>query len=187
MRKLGVIVLALGVLPVVAQAGPLGAPARSEAQVGPLQSITGQLITGRVQEVESQFMQGIASQIEEMDRLRSDARRRNDSIAAGCVEQKLTPAISLRSAANKAAARLRALPGNDIDALNGEVRNLSTAADRIGELTSQARSCLQINSGQVLTSLQLTPETDFDSANKDEKDHLADVIVPRRDNITAFD
>lgn len=187
MNKLGVIVLALGVLPAVAQAGPLGTPSRTDAQVGPLQTLTGQLITGRIQEVEAQFMQGIAGQIEAMDRLRSDARRRNDIIAAGCVEQKLMPAQSLRSAANKAAARLRALPANDLDALNGEVRNLSTAADRIGELTSQARSCLQINSGQVVTSLQLTPDTEFESAKNDNKDHLADVIVPRRVNITEFD
>lgn len=187
MKKLGIIVLALGSVPAVAAAEPLGASNKPGAQIGPVQSLTGQLVAGRIQEVESRFLKGITGNIEEMGRLRSDARRRNDSLAASCVEQKLTPAENMRSAAAKAGARLHAIPVSDIEALNSEVRNISTAADRIGELAAQARGCLKINSGQVVTNLKLTPDVEIDTSQKKVQDGGADVIVPKRPVATDID
>jgi hypothetical protein len=187
MKKIGVIILALAALPAVASAETMGVPDKPGAQIGPVQTLTGQLVSGRVQEVESRFLKGISGNIEEMGRLRSDARRRNDSLAASCVEQKLTPAENMRSAAAKAGARLRGIPASDIEALNSEVRNISTAADRIGDLAAQARGCLKINSGQVVTNLKLTPDVEIDTSQKKERDGVADVIAPHRPVATDSD
>ena len=178
MRILGVsfLFLALGAIPAAA--------ARQDAQLGPLQSLTSQIVAGRLQEVEDGFLKGIAGQVEEIGRLRADAVRRNDGIAASCVEQRLMPAQTLKAAANKAASRLRAIPNGDIEAVNGEVRNLSTAAGRIGELATEARTCLRINSGQVVTNLQMTPDGDYEPAKHKDDEHLADLIVPRRPEAT---
>jgi hypothetical protein len=186
MRKLGAIILVLGLTPALAVAEPLPDAAEHGAQIGPLQTLTGQLVAGRIQEVETRFMTGITGNLDEIRRLRSDASRRNDSIAAACVEQKLAPAQNLRAAASKAAARLRGIPANDIDALNGEVRNLSTAADRVGELATEARSCLKINSGQIVTNVKMTPDSEFELAKDKGNEQLADLIVPRRPDATPY-
>lgn len=186
MRKLGAILLAIGLSPVLANAEPLPDAGKQGVQIGPLQTLTGQLVAGRIQEVESKFVQGISGHLEEMSRLRADASRRNDTIAAACVEQRLSPAQNLRAAAFKAAARLRGIPANDIDALNSEVRNLSTAAERVGELATEARSCLKINSGQIVTNVKLTPDGEFETAKEHGNEQLADLIVPRRPDATPY-
>lgn len=187
MRTLGVTVLFLALSAGAAWASPVDPGGRRDSKLGPVQSITAQIIAGRLAEVENGFLKGIAEQVDELGRLRADAMRRNDGIAASCVEQRLLPAQTLKAAAGKAASRLRALQNGDIEAVNGEVRNLSTAATRVGELTLEARSCLRINSGQVLTNLQLTPDTDFDPAKAKNEDHVADLIVPRRPAATPID
>ena len=187
MKKVVLFLVALVAVPTVGSAEPFKVSKKPGAQIGPVQNLTGQLVAGRIQEVESRFLKGISGNIEEMGRLRSDARRRNDSLASSCVEQKLTPAENMRAAAAKAGARLHGIPASDIEALNTEVRNISTAADRIGELASQARGCLKINSGQVVTNLKMTPDVEIDPAHKKVKDGLADVIAPKRPVATDND
>jgi hypothetical protein len=167
MKWIGAIVLFLG----------LAAPAAMALPQAPVQ----------LAEVEGRYLKGIAEQVDELGRLRADALRRNDGIAASCVEQRLMPAQTLKAAASKAASRLRALQLGDIEAVNGEVRNLSTAATRVGELTSEARTCLRINSGQVVRNVHMTPDAGFEPARAKDDEHLADLIVPRRPAATPAD
>ncbi len=182
-----IFMLAALLMPAVVSADPKASTGKTDSQIGPVQNLTGQILSGRIQEVETRFMTGISGHIEEMGRLRADARRRNDALAASCVEQKLVPAQNLRSAATRAASRLRGLPEGQIEALNHEVRSLSTAADRVGELSNQARSCVKINSGQVVGGTNMAPEVDIEEPENKKAEHVADHIVPPRPDASRVD
>ena len=181
MTRLVVFALVLGFAPGVAVAQDLGFEREhtQQASVGGVESLMGHILAGRIQEVETEFIDNMGKHIQSMDRLRSDARRRNDNIAATCVEQKLVPAQNLRAAASKAAERLASIPTSDIEALNTEARTLNTANERVGELAMQARACLQINSGQVVSQSRLSGDLTPEELESQE-DIPVDNILPEK-------
>lgn len=181
MTRIMVFALFLTVLPGIVAAQELGFEREhpQQASVGGVESLMGQILAGRIQDVETEFIDNMGKHIQSMDRLRSDARRRNDNIAATCVEQKLVPAQNLQSAASKAAKRLGSIPTSDIEALNTEARTLNTANERVGELAVQARACLRINSGQVVSESRLSGDLTPEELESRE-DTPADSILPRK-------
>lgn len=184
-KRFATLVLA-GLVPNAASAHELGF-GHAHRAVNQVEGLTAQLLAGRIQEVQGQVLQSISGNIEEMNRLRSDARRRNDALAASCVEQKLSPAQELFSAARAAGSRLMGIPSSDIEGLNAEAKALVMAAERIGVLTAQARACLKINSGQVLTNLKLTPDEAPSEVEQTPNDEPIDSIVTRKPRATEYD
>jgi hypothetical protein len=190
MKKLSAVLLAVLLAPSVAGAHELGFkhkhPLQTQAALGPIETLSSQILAGKLQEIEDNYMGSIAGGIGEISRLHADARRRNDGVAASCVEQKLTPAQNLRSAARKAATRLRSLESADIQALNTEAKTLSTTADRVLDLAMEARACLKLNSGQMVSKLAMTPEIEPEDMGRGERGQPDDSLVPRRPEATGI-
>jgi hypothetical protein len=174
--------LAAMVLPV--QAAELGfadpRASHRQASLGPVESLTASILAGRIEVIEHAYLNGIQESIDEIRRLRGDARRRNDSVAAACVEQRLRPAQNLGEAASGAAKRLRGLSASEIEALNAEATTLTSAAERVAELAEQARRCLRINSGQVVSQMNLTPEIEPEEVRAEQSEQPFDAILPRK-------
>ncbi len=176
-------ILAASLAPGVAHAHELGFthahPNQAQAAIGGVETLMSQILAGRIQEVETQYLDNIAGHIESMTRLRTDARRRNDSLAASCVEQKLVPAQNLRNAASQAAKRLSSIPTGDIESLNIEAKTLSAATERVRDLATQARACVRINSGQLVSEKNLDGDIE-PGETVEPKDKPADHIVPKK-------
>ncbi len=190
MKRL-VLISAVLLLPASASAHELGFthphPAAPQAAIGQIETLTAQILAGKLDEVETEYLKTIAAHIEDMQRLQTDAKRRKDSIAVSCVEQKLGPARDIRVSAAKAAARLRTLSTSDIQALNAEAKALNVAADRVAELTTEARACLTINSGQVVTDRDVTPDIEPEAVKSKDNEMPDDSLVPREPEATNID